>query len=162
MHIFFKSILTVALSIGLTNSALARKAHKLKLHGLLQKDAPKKLSIEELESQITKRAKVENFIEAKKGDVLEGVSIEDFAKAYASPDATFVTMTATNNYSQTLELKKLYLYNGVIAYKLNGELIPRTDKGTFRVVFDMSKIPEPLHRWYDSAGVWSVIDVTFK
>lgn len=117
--------------------AMPRREHTLKLLGAVRADAPKTVSVSDLEATDLTFAKIRTSFKDETPAVFEGVLLKDLARKFGSPGAKKVRVVAVNAYEQVLPLEGWKGPEVLLAYKQNGEVIAPSKRGTFRLVMDL-------------------------
>lgn len=90
----------------------------------------------------------------------EGVYLKDIIERFA-PDATMGKATALNDYQIKFELSDMVDKQGFVAFKRDGVVMSRRDKGPYWVVFPWSDRPELDARTVHGLSIWQLVDLDF-
>jgi|GEM_PF-6495455 len=142
-------------------ASLPAREHKLSIVGLTRDGKSLQLSSAQLASSgLALNSMVTNHKDESPAK-FEGVTLDDFTRAYANPKARRLRVAANNAYEVTLSLDDPENLRALLAFRRDGASIPTAERGTFRIVMDLSKIAVLERELRYPRFVWSVTTAEF-
>lgn len=84
-----------------------------------------------------------------------GVLLRDLL-AHLGATGTQVHATALNDYAITLPVEDARLFDVIVAYKVDGQLIPVRDRGPLLIMYPFDARPELQNRRYYERAIWQI------
>lgn len=139
-------------------SLSAERAHKLKV---VTAGGSKTLSIVDLEKEFPNRASLNTTLQKEPQQKFEGVFLKDLVEKWGNNKVTKIRATATNKYTVYLTVKDWTEWNGLFAWKSNGQPISTKDRGSFRIVYDYAKFAGDRETTVtqETNSVWQIVEL---
>jgi hypothetical protein len=150
-------------SIAIAQGLQERKPMNLSFSGKINSFVPEKIDITWLTSNFKVLQTVKNvFVEAPTS-IFEGASCHNLINKIALKNVSLVTFSAVNQYTQKIPTADLLKYKScTLVWIKDSKIIPRTDRGTFRLVFDQTEVEKGKSETYAAYSVWQVVEVKFE
>ncbi len=127
----------------------------------IYKAETQKIDLEKISIQKIKTTKIKTSSQYDKGiNEFEGVLLEDFLK-YHIGNSRFkeIKIKATDDYTQFILREEIEKYHPLIAFKMNGKYLLPNNRGTFRIIFDNSKLSHEIKLKLDPKWIWNIKSV---
>lgn len=97
----------------------------------------------------------------KVSQTYSGVLLRDLM-AHLGASGTQLQVAALNDYAITIPLEDAQKFDVLVAYKVDGQLIPVRDRGPLLVMYPFDAKPELQHRRYYERSIWQVKSINVQ
>lgn len=160
---FVRIVLLVVLNVFSWQAfALSAGDKKVRLTGIaLKQDAPKRLSVKQLETYFQLHAfDVYNPWE-KRSDQYKGIWMHDFVHKFGQGDLKGLNIRAIDDYQISLTPQDWQNFRILIATQVNGNYIPVKSKGPMRLVFPDYNEDDKAYELNLSQWMWMINKIEF-
>ncbi|MDG0866659.1 molybdopterin-dependent oxidoreductase [Candidatus Lucifugimonas marina] len=131
------------------------------LNAVATGNEPIDIDISLLESLGTVKYTVEDPYENRQVEY-EGVLVETVLDQFGGSNTTGITLTAIDDYQQTIPIDHVEEWPVLLALKSDGEYAPRSHRGPAMIVYPYDSYPELDPSTYDPFWIWQIANITVK